>query len=70
MAEVHDYSDAGTRQPLRQQFRALQVPAEPQEVQGFGPELDAELRRTLPGVDELGGNFVQVLLKAPDRFVT
>ena len=33
MAEVHDDPDAGAGQPPGQQFRALQVPAEPQEVQ-------------------------------------
>jgi hypothetical protein len=52
-----------------QQFGAFQVPAEPQEVQGLRPELDAELRRALPGPDQLGGDGVQVLLEAPDRLV-
>jgi hypothetical protein len=35
--------------PTPDQSCAFQVPAEPQEVQGFGPEFDAELRRPPPG---------------------
>jgi len=69
VAEVHNNPDAGSRQAVRQQSRALQVPAETQEVQGFGPEFDAELRRALSGTDQLGGDEVQILAFAAHRVV-
>ena len=69
VAEVHDDSDGGPGEPVGEQFGALEVPAEPEEVQRFGPDFNTEFSCTLPGVDQPGSDSIQVLLKAPDRFV-
>ena len=60
----------GARQPLRQQSGAFQVPAEPQEVQGFRPEVDAEPGRALSAARmSCSATVFQVLLEAADRLV-
>ncbi len=69
MAEVHDDSDVGTGKAVGEELCTLSVPAQPVVVQGFGPQLHAELRRAPIGTEQLGGHEVQVLIQAPQRLV-
>ena len=51
-------------QPVGELLRALEVPAQPEEVQGFGPELDAVVGAAVSAAAiELGGDQVQVLVE-------
>ena len=54
-------------QPVGQRLRALDVPAQPVEVQRLGPQLDAVVVRPVGRADEFGGDQVEIFLQRTQR---
>ena len=69
VAEIHDHLHVRAGEAVGQLVRAFRVAAEAEEVQGFGPESDAGIRRALAGCGEFGGDEVEVLVQGADRVV-
>jgi hypothetical protein len=62
-------ADAGPVEALREREGAVEVPAQAEGMEGFGPQLEPVRRCRVGGRGELGGDEIQIRLEAAHRLV-
>jgi len=69
VAEVHHHLYRGACEPVGEFLCAFEIPTEPVEVKGLGPDLDAVARSLLGGARQFPRHQVEVVVERFERLV-